>query len=117
VFTDFRDEVVVKMNEEFRVGDSDYSAKAVEFQPDFAMDMKTKKISSRSNAPNNPAVRIFVKKNGAPDDTSWAFLNMPPHFARHSMLAFKLERIEFENHDPVEAPKDSSAANPASHKL
>jgi hypothetical protein len=109
-FPEFHDRVTVKLHETFRVGDTEYSAKVVEFQPDFAMDLKTRKVISRSAAPNNPAAKVYVWKNGAPDDTSWAFLNMPPHFGRHSMLAFQLSRIEFENHAPVESRRDSIAA-------
>lgn len=109
VFTDFHDVVTTGMRESFRVGDSEYSAKVVEFQPDFAMDLKTHKVTSRSQQPRNPAARIIVWKSGAPNDTTWAFLNMPPHFARHSMLAFRLARVEFENHAPVEAPADTAA--------
>jgi hypothetical protein len=109
-FTDFRDRVTVKLNETFRVGDSEYSAKVVEFQPDFTMDLKNRKVTSRSAEPRNPAAKVFVWKNGAIDDTSWAFLNMPPHFGRNSMLAFQLTRVEFENHAAVDAPKDSTRA-------
>lgn len=106
-FTDFRDKVTVKLNETFRVGDSEYSAKVVEFQPDFTMDLKARKVSSRSQDPKNPAAKVYVWKNGAPDDTSWAFLNMPPHYGRNSMLAFQMTRVEFENHAAVDAPRDS----------
>jgi hypothetical protein len=113
VFTEFRDQVTVKMNEDFRVGDSDYSARVVEFQPDFTMDLKSHRIGSRSQAPNNPAVRLRVWKNGAPDDTVWAFLKMPPHFARHSMLAFRLTELTFANHAPVRAAHDSTAGDSA----
>ncbi|MEQ1831982.1 MAG: hypothetical protein ABL977_02920 [Candidatus Eisenbacteria bacterium] len=106
-FTDFRDRVTVKLGETFRVGDSEYSAKVVEFQPDFTMDLKTRKVTSRSQEPKNPAAKVYVWKNGAPDDTSWAFLNMPPHFGRNSMLAFELTHVEFENHAAVDAPRDT----------
>lgn len=109
VFTDFRDVVSAKPHESFRVGDTDYTAKVVEFQPDFTMDLKTRKVTSRTQEPKNPAVRVIVWKHGTPDDTSWAFLNMPPHYGRKSMLAFRLTRLEFENHAPIDAPKDTSA--------
>jgi hypothetical protein len=112
VFTDFYDEVTARLNEEFRVGDSEFTALAVEFVPDFMMDMKTRRIVSRSNETRNPAVRILVRKGGAPNDTTWAFLNMPPHFGRHSMLAFKILRVEFENHAPLVAKPDSALATP-----
>lgn len=116
-FTDFRDDVSVRPHTLFRVGDTEYSAKVVEFQPDFAMDVKKHKITSRSNEPKNPAVKIVVWKNGAADDTSWAFLNMPPHFMRKSMLAFRLVKLEFENGRVIEAPKDTTAVRTGSaHK-
>lgn len=109
VFTSFRDQVTVRMQQTFRVGDSEYSAKVVEFQPDFTMDLESHKVTSRSSEPKNPAVRVIVWKNGAPEDTAWAFLNMPPHFARHSMLAFQLTQLTFENHPPLAARRDSTA--------
>ena len=109
VFTEFRDQVSVKLNESFRAGDTEYSAKAVEFQPDFTMDLKSRKVTSRTAEARNPAVRVIVWKNGTPQDTSWAFLNMPPHYGRNSMLAFRLTRVEFENHAAIDAPRDTTA--------
>lgn len=109
-FVDFRDRVEVALGEEFQVGDTDYSAKVVEFQPDFAMDLETRTVLSRSQEPRNPAARVLVWRNGAPNDTSWAFLKMPPHFGRRSMLAFQLKRVTFRNHAPVEADSATLAA-------
>ncbi|MCE9626621.1 MAG: hypothetical protein K8R56_01745, partial [Candidatus Eisenbacteria bacterium] len=74
--------------------------------------------TSRTLAPNNPAVRVLVWKNVAPDDTSWAFLKMPPHYGRKSMLAFQLTKVEFTNHATIEAdsaliaPRPAAAAKP-----
>ncbi len=103
VFTDFRDRIEVPLHDEVVIGDSDWSAEVVEFQPDFTMDLATRAVTSRSLAPRNPAVRVIVSKGGTPQDTSWAFLKMPPHFGRKSMLAFQLTRVTFTNHAPVEA--------------
>ncbi len=116
VFTDFYDETTARLNEEFRVGDSDYSARVTEFVPDFMMDMKTRRILSRSNETNNPAVRIVVRKGGVPTDTTWVFLNMPPHFGKHSILAFKILKVEFENHPTLEARRDSTQSAPRATK-
>jgi hypothetical protein len=113
VFGEFRDEVTARMNEEFRIGDTPYSARAVEFLPDFTMEMKTKRVFSRSNETRNPAFHVVVKKSGAPEDTTWAFLNMPPHFARRSMLAFQILKVEFENHAPLVAQIDTTRTQPA----
>lgn len=112
VFQDFVDREVVKLNQEFRVGDTEYTARIVQYVADFAMDMETRKIFSRSPEPKNPAFKIIVKRKNVPQDTSWAMLVMPPHFARKSMLAFRIDRIDFIGHDPIlrpDAHPDSTA--------
>jgi hypothetical protein len=111
VFANFREDRGVRPRQVFQVGDTDYSAQVVRFVPDFAMNTKSHKIVTRSPEPNNPAFEIIVKEKGAPQDTTWAFLNMPPHFARTSMLAFQILRIDFKNHAPVVC-SDSLATNP-----
>ena len=84
-------------------------ADVVEFVPDFTLDMKTGRVKSRSNELKNPAARIIVKQKGVPRDTSWAFLNFPPHFAPKNVLAFQILRIEFPDHPPL-VPRDSVTA-------
>jgi hypothetical protein len=106
------DERQVRPREVFQVGDTDYSAQIVRFVPDFAMNLKTGKIATRTPLPNNPAFQIIVKEKHVPQDTTWAFLNSPPHFARKSMLAFQILRIDFKNHEPV-VRQDSVAVSPA----
>jgi hypothetical protein len=101
VFGNFHDKVSVPLRQEFRVGDTEYTARIVDWVPDFAMDLKNRKIFSRGPEPKNPAFRIVVRKNGAPQDTVWAFVNMPPHFARKSLLAFIATQIEFLDHPPI----------------
>ncbi len=100
-FADFHDEVAVKVGEDFTVGSTNYSARVLRFEPDFVIEMGTRQVHSKSNNPDNPAFQIATFENGAPHDTSWAFLNFPPHFAKKSLLAFQVLRIEFENHAPV----------------
>ena len=112
VFPDFREEDTVRMREEFRVGDSQYTAKVVEFVPDFSLDLKNHRVVSRSNEPKNPAVRVIVKEKGVPRDTSWAFLNFAPHFATKNILGFQILRIEFLGRPPLVAP-DTAAAHGA----
>uniref|UniRef100_A0A832MLR3 Uncharacterized protein n=1 Tax=Eiseniibacteriota bacterium TaxID=2212470 RepID=A0A832MLR3_UNCEI len=101
VFHNFYDEVEVRLGEEFPVGDSDYSAKVLRFEPHFTIDEKTRRIYSMSNAPKNPALQIVSIEKGAPHDTTWAFLNFPPHFSKRAILAYQILRIEFDNHPPV----------------
>ena len=107
-FPDFSDHQKVKLNVEFQVGDTDYSARIVQYVPDFTMDLKTGKIGTRSTEPRNPAFKIIVRQKKVPQDTTWAMLNMPPHFARKSMLAFEIDRVDFIGHDPVIRPKTAA---------
>jgi len=104
-FPSYNERIEAKPRVEFPIGDTEYTARIVEFLPAFAMDLKTRKVFSYSKQPENPAFRIIVRKSGVPEDTTWAFMNMPPHFARNSLLAFLVQRVEFENHAPVEAEK------------
>lgn len=117
-FPDFFDADSVGLKQDFQVGDTPYSARVVEFLPDFTMDLKTRKTFSRTNEPRNPAFRIIVREKGVPQDTTWAFLNMPPHFARKSLLAFTIARIDFKDRPPILAG-DSTATRvprpPAAH--
>lgn len=108
VFPSFHDKVTAAPSTEFRVGDTEYTARVVEFVPDFVMDIKTKKVTSRGTEPKNPAFKIIVKKGKVPTDTTWAFFNMPPHFARTSLLAFVATEISFTNR-PSLVSQDSLA--------
>ncbi len=100
-FPDFFDVDSVALKEDFEIGDTPYSARVVEFVPDFAYDLKSHRVLSRTNEPNNPAFRIIVREKKVPQDTVWAFFNMPPHFARKSLLAFMVGRIEFKGRPPM----------------
>jgi hypothetical protein len=119
VYHDFTETRVVKLREPFAIGDTPYSATVLDFIPDFVLDLDAGRITSRSTEPRNPAFRIVVREGGAPTDTAWAFLNMPPHFAPKSLLAFKVMRIDFADRPPLPdtsaatrkpAPRDTSAA-------
>lgn len=111
---EFYDEAIVKLGEEFPVGDTPYRAKVLRFVPDFGIDMETRQVFSRSDRPENPAMQIATWEKGAAHDTSWAFLNFPPHFSKRALLAFQVLRIEFENHAAVTPknlpPVDTTAA-------
>ena len=103
IFKNFSDVQTVTLQKEFPVGDSDFSARVIRYVPDFAMELKTGKVISRSNEPKNPAFQIIVREKKVPQDTTWAFLNLPPHFGRKSMLAFKIVRIDLVGAPPVVA--------------
>lgn len=105
VFHNFVDDNATTMYTEFPIGDTEYTAEVVEYVPDFALNLKTREVVSRSTEPRNPAVRVLVLQKGVPQDTVWAMLSMPPHFARNSLLAFQLRRLELKNHSPIVAPE------------
>jgi hypothetical protein len=101
VFHDFAESDEARMHEPFAIGDTPYSAVVTDFLPDFVVDVSARRITSRSNELKNPAVRIVVRENGVIKDTTWAFRNMPPHFAMKSLLAFKILRIDFTDRPPL----------------
>jgi hypothetical protein len=103
VFHDFSEDVTARMNEPFTIGDTDYEAVIDRYVPDFAMDITTMRVVSRTDQTNNPAFRIIVREKGAVQDTTWALLNSPPHFARKSMLAFQAVRIDFASGKPLQS--------------
>lgn len=108
IFHEFADQQAVTLGKDFTVGDTDYTARVVEYVPDFAMDLETHKVVSRSQEPRNPAFKIVVRQGKAYRDTTWAMLSLPPHFARNSYLAFKVMRIDFVGREPLVA--DSAQA-------
>jgi hypothetical protein len=101
VFHEFRDLHRVKLNEDFPLGDSEFSARMVQYVPDFQMDLPARKIYTLSDQPRNPAFKLIVRKNKVPQDTSWAFLKSPPHFGAHSYFAFQVLKVEFVDHAPL----------------
>ncbi len=115
VFADFFEVDSVGLRQDFPIGDTPYSARVVEFVPDFAMDLKTHRVLSRTSELRNPAVRIIVRDKGTPQDTTWAFLNMPPHFGRKSILAFTLVRVNFKNRPPLIAGDSTAVRVPRPH--
>lgn len=101
VFGDFAEVDTVRMKQDFQIGDTRFSARVVEFVPDFFLDVKQRRVSSRSNEPKNPAFRVVIRERGVPRDTTWAFLNAMPHFTRNSLLAFRVLRIDFVDRPPL----------------
>jgi hypothetical protein len=101
VFHEFADQQTVVQGKPFVIGDTDFSARIVQYVPDFAMDLSNGKVVSRSSEPKNPAFKLIVSEKGKPQDTTWAMMSLPPHFTRRSFLAFKVMRIDFVGRDPI----------------
>jgi hypothetical protein len=109
LYPDFHDLQTVPLGKDFPVGETDYVARVIEFVPDFAIDGSTHKVVSRSNVPRNPACRIIVREKGVPKDTSWAFVNFPPHFSRRALISFRVVRVDFYKAPSISVEPDTTA--------
>jgi len=78
----------VALDESFYIGDTPYQATIREFLPDFRITDGV--VTSISQTLGNPAAHVFVHNDSAVVDSSWAFLNHPPHFSPRSFFSFKL---------------------------
>ncbi len=112
VFHDFRDLQRVRLNQDFILGDTEFTGRVVQYVPDFQMDLGSHRIFSLSDQPRNPAFKVIVRKGKVPQDTTWAFLKSPPHFGVRSYFAFQVLRIDFVGRPPL--LPDTTAAPPAS---
>ena len=110
VFHEFRDRHQVRLNRDFPLGDTEYSARVIRYVPDFQMDVERHRVFSLSDQPRNPAFQVVVRRNQAPHDTSWAFLKSPPHFGPRSYFTFQVLRIDFGGAPPLVA--DSALVAP-----
>ncbi len=117
VFPAFNETHRVAPGERFPIGDTEFSGRIVEFLPDFALDETTKKPFSRSRDLRNPAVRIEVYEGDRKVEDAWAFQGEgPPHYAKTSLLAFRIEELVWRpGQEPISPTPaaDSTAASPA----
>ena len=113
VFQNFAEQVTARLGDSFPISDTDYSATVDRYVPDFAMDIKTGRVISRTAEANNPAVRVIIKEKGGVQDTTWALLDVPPHFGRKSMLAFQLARLDYTSGKPILAKSMTPAGGQA----
>ncbi len=65
----------VPLNTDFKVPDSDLTLKVGDFLPAFSMQGDS--ITSNSNNPDNPAVRVEVHEGGKAIFTGWLFAKYP----------------------------------------
>lgn len=64
-----------------------------DFVPDFILEEN--QISTRSNEPNNPALRLVVTRPGAKKSSVWVFPNVPKmNFPDESGIAFRLRDFQ-----------------------
>jgi hypothetical protein len=98
----------VGLDQPFFLGDTEYKATIREFLPDFRIT--DGKIVSISQTLGNPAAHVFVFNDSATVDSSWAFLNHPPHFSPRSFFTFRLQEIiGFDEQGEKSAPVNQAA--------
>jgi hypothetical protein len=94
VFTQFEEVRRVPPGQHFQIGDTDFTARIIDFVPDFAISPETKEVFSRTEIPRNPAVKIEVFNDGRKVEEVWAFQGEgAPHFSRESMLRFRIVEL------------------------
>lgn len=100
IYTKFDEVQEVRPGEEFQIGDTDFSARIVDFVPDFAIEGQSGKVFSRSDQPNNPAIQIEIYEDGQKLETTWAFARGrgAPHYSREAMLLFIVEDFIWNQH-------------------
>ncbi len=87
--TSKKETVTVKLNSEYKIPNSNLKIKVGEFLPDFRMDGLT--ITSASNEPKNPAVRVIVYEGDKEIFKGWLYSKFPTiHPFQHDKYALTL---------------------------
>jgi hypothetical protein len=112
---DFVEVHEVGMNEEFKVGDTNYSAMVIRFEPDFTIDLDTKEVVSRSQDMNNPAILLEIYENGNKVVEQWVFRKEMPHMSRKTPISFALLTVDGEGGAQSPEPAEPRLGLPAGH--
>lgn len=107
----WREEWQVRLGETFYLGDSKFTARAERFVSDFRINERGE-VLNYSDELKNPAAQVVVYGDSAATDTTWAFMNFPPHFSPRSFFAFKL--LSIERFEPPTGSSDAGKALPGS---
>ena len=112
MYTTWREQLRVRLGETFYLGDSEYTARIDRFLPDFRIvDGEFITVTQQLA---NPAARVIVFHDTTATDSTWAFLNFPPHFSPRSFFTFKLLEIQgYVMAGGSAVAADSSAAPPS----
>jgi hypothetical protein len=72
------DEAALPVGGEATLAKGGFTVRALEYLPDFSYDGTTKTATSRSNLPNNPALRVSIRNTATGEQsTRWLFAKMP----------------------------------------
>ena len=90
VHTKFSQIDTVKFGEPFFIGEDEFEAEIITFNPHLGITVKGEALQM-SDTLYNPAVRVRVSSEGEVMQESWGFFFVDsPHFYREDMLGFKL---------------------------
>jgi len=91
LYPDWKEPHSVRLGERFPIGDTEFSGIVTRFLPDFRL--VDGRAVSASHRLDNPAVRVVTWRDSTAVDSSWAFLNFPPHFSPLAFFTFQLKAI------------------------
>jgi hypothetical protein len=88
-------EYIVNTGDTINLPSSDYKLKILEYVPHFTVDTTTKKVTSKSNKPENPAIKINLN-NGKDNLDQWLWSKFPssPHMKQN--LPFRIQFTDFD---------------------
>jgi hypothetical protein len=88
-------EYIVNIADTINLPYSNYKLKILEYVPHFTVDTTTKKVTSQSNKPVNPAVKINLN-NGKNNYDQWLWSKFPssPHMKQN--LPFRIQFTDFD---------------------
>ena len=92
LYPEWKEEHRVHIGERFALGDTPNQAVVEVLYPHF-MIVDGKPVSL-SDSLLNPAIRVLVRRDSVVVDSTWAFLNFPPHFSPKSFFTFRLTDIQ-----------------------
>lgn len=91
LYTEWKEEQKLRIGERVFVGDTEYAVAIEGFLSDFRL-VDGRPVSA-SREMKNPAAKIVTYKEGVAADSTWAFLNFPPHFSPDDFFTFRLLSI------------------------
>jgi hypothetical protein len=105
LYPDWSEEQEVPLDQFFYLGDTEFVAKIVGFVPDFRIS-DSGEILNYSDELKNPAAHVIIYQDTTASDSTWAFLNFPPHFSPRLFFTFKLKEIR--GYNPPEKPPSAA---------
>lgn len=79
------EQIVVQPHGTYTLASGKYELRILKYLPDFFYDMKTRQAGTRSQIPNNPALRVAIRKmNQGREQTRWLFAQAPDYGREHN---------------------------------